>query len=83
MVSGAVLGTRSLFLLPTSASVNLERSGRYRRLQPCNTRRNYVNHLGTWNMKGINDTTKREQVADNFKKGKNDLLALTETKFQG
>ena len=34
-------------------------------------------------MKGINDTTKREQVVDIFKNGKFDLLALTEMKLKG
>ena len=34
-------------------------------------------------MRGINDTTKREQVVDIFQKGKFDLLALTETKLKG
>ena len=34
-------------------------------------------------MRGINDTTKREQVVDTFQKGKFDLLALTETKMKG
>ena len=33
-------------------------------------------------MRGINDTTKREEVVDIFKKGKFDLLALTETKLK-
>ena len=34
-------------------------------------------------MRGINDTTKREQVVDIFQKGKFDFLALTETKLKG
>ena len=34
-------------------------------------------------MRGINETTKREQVVDIFQKGKFDLLALTETKLKG
>ena len=34
-------------------------------------------------MRGINDTTKREQVVDIFKKGKFDLLSLMETKLKG
>ena len=83
MVCGVVLGACTLFLLPTSASASLGRSGRYRRLPPCITRRNYVNRLGTWNVKGINDTTKREEVVDIFKKGKFKLLALTEMKLKG
>ena len=83
MVWGAVLGTRTLFLLPTSASASLGRSGRYRRLLPCITRRNYVNRLGTWNVRGINNTTKREEVVDVFREGRFELLALTETKLKG
>ena len=34
-------------------------------------------------MRGINDTTKREEVVDIFKKGKFDLLVLTEMKLKG
>ena len=83
MVWGAVLGARNLFLLPTSASASLGRSGRYRRLPLFMARRNYVNRLGTWNVRGINDTTKREEVVNIFKKGKSELLALTETKLKG
>ena len=33
-------------------------------------------------MRGINDTTKREEVVDIFKEGKFELLALTETKLK-
>ena len=33
-------------------------------------------------MRGINDTTKRGEVVDIFKKGKFDLLALMETKLK-
>ena len=33
-------------------------------------------------MRGINDTTKREEVVDVFKEGKFELLALTETKLK-
>ena len=44
---------------------------------------NYVNRLGTWNVRGINDTTKREEVVDIFKKLRFELLALTETKLKG
>ena len=82
MVWGALLGACTLFLLPTNASASLGRSGRYRRFLPCNIRRNYVNRLVSWNVRGINDTTKREEVVDIFKKGKLDLLALTETKLK-
>ena len=34
-------------------------------------------------MRGINDTTKREEVVDIFKKGKFELLALMEKKLKG
>ena len=34
-------------------------------------------------MRGIKDTTKREEVVDTFQNGKFDLLALTETKLKG
>ena len=47
------------------------------------TRRNYVNPLFTWNVRGINGTAKREEVMDVFKEGKFKLLALTETKLKG
>ena len=35
------------------------------------------------NVRGINDTTKKEKVVDIFKKEKFELLALTETKLKG
>ena len=75
MVWGAVAWPRTLFLLPTSSSASLRRSRRYRR--------NYVNRLGTWNVRGINGTAKTEEVADVFKEGKFDLLALTEMNLKG
>ena len=34
-------------------------------------------------MRGINDTAKREEVVETFKKGKLELLDLTETKLKG
>ena len=34
-------------------------------------------------MRGINNTTKRGEVVDIFKKGKFELLVLTETKLKG
>ena len=43
----------------------------------------YVNHLGAWNVRGINGTAKREEVVDVFREGKFELLALTETKLKG
>ena len=82
-VWGVVLGARTLFLLPTRTSASLGRSGRYRRLPLCITGRNYVNHLGTWNVREINGTAKREEVVDVFKEGKFQLLGLTETKLKG
>ena len=33
-----------------------------------------VNRLGTWKVRGINDTTKKEEVEDVIKKGKFELL---------
>ena len=83
MVWVAVVGARILFLLPTSSSASLGRSGRYRRLLPCIIHRNYINRLGAWNVRGINDITKREEVVDIFKKGKFELVAFTETKSKG
>ena len=82
MVWGAMLEARTLFLLPTSASANLGWSGRYHRLPSCITRRNYVNRLGTWNVRGINGTTKREEAGEVFRERKFELLALTETKLK-
>ena len=82
-VWGAMLGVRTLFLLPTSASATLGQSGRYHHLPPFITRRNYVNCLGTSNVKGVNGTAKREEAVDIFKEGKFELFALTETKLKG
>ena len=82
-VWGAVLRARTLFLLPTSASASLGRSGRCRRLPPCITRRNYVDGLGTWNVRKIIGTAKREEVVGVFREGKFELLALTEAKSKG
>ena len=69
----------------TSASASLGWSRRYRQLPPCTTRRNYVNRLVTWNARGIIDTMKREEVdiLEKKKRGKFELLALTETKLKG
>ena len=83
MVWRGVLGAHTLFLLPTSPSASLGRNGRNRLLPPCITWRNYVNRLGTWNVREINGTAKREEVADFFKEGKFELLALSETKLKG
>ena len=82
MVWVAVLGAHTLFL-PTSVSASLGRSRRCRQIPPYITPRNYVNRLGTWNVRGINGTEKREEVVDVFKEGKLELLALMETKFKG
>ena len=41
-----------------------------------------VNWLGTWNVRRINGIAKREEVVDVFRKGKFELLALTETKLK-
>ena len=34
------------------------------------TRRNYINRLGTWNLREINGTAKMEEVVDAFREGK-------------
>ena len=70
MVWDGALAARTLFILLKGASASLGRSRRYRRLPPYITQRNYVNRLGTWNAKGINDTTKGKEVVDIFKAGK-------------
>ena len=66
-----------------SASSSLARGGRLRRIPPYITLRNDVNRLDTWNLRGINETAKREEVVDVFRKGKLELLALTEKKLKG
>ena len=83
MVWGVGLEARTLFLLTTSTSSSLGRSGRRHQLQPCITRRNYVNRLDTWSIRGINGTEKREKAVDVFRKGKFELLALNEAKLKG
>ena len=83
MVWGSVLGACTLLLLLASASSSLGWSGRCHRLPPCLTRRNLVNRLGRWNVKGINVNTKREEVVDVFREGKFDLLALTKLNENG
>ena len=82
MVWGSGFGARILFPLPTSSSASLEQSRRGCQLPPCITRQNYVNRLGTWNVREINGTAKEEGV-DIFREGKLQLLALTETKLKG
>ena len=42
-----------------------------------------VNRLGACNLRGINGTAKRKEVVDVFRKGKFELLALSETKLKG
>ena len=37
--------------------------------------------MGTWNVRGINDAAKREELVDVFRKGKFELLGLMETKL--
>src|SRR5678815_2945242 len=56
---------------------------RDRRKRPSNFRRNCMNRMGTWNVRGINVEEKRREVMDVFRKGKFDLLAVTETKMKG
>ena len=41
-----------------------------------------MNHLGAWNVRGINGTAKREEVVDVLRKGKFELLALTGVKLK-
>ena len=68
-----------------SASFSLGWGGRRHRLPPCITQRKCVNRLGTWNIKGINGIAKREEEEeeDVFRRGKFELLALTQTKMKG
>ena len=40
-------------------------------------------YIGTWNVREINGTVKREEVVNVFRKGKFELLALMETKLKG
>ena len=44
-------------------------------------KQNYVNCLGTWSVRGIYGTVKREEVVDVFREGKSNLLDLTEMKL--
>ena len=76
MVWGAGLGVHTVFLFPTSESSNLRRSGRCCRLPPCITRRNFVNRLGTWNVRRINGTAKRKEVVDVCREGKFEFFAF-------
>lgn len=39
--------------------------------------------MGVWNVRGIGDGAKREEVVNVFKRGKFELLALNETKLKG
>ena len=80
---GCRVRARTRFLLPRSTSASLGRRGRYFRLSPCITRQNYVNRLGTGNVRGINGTAKREDVVDVFKEGRFELFALKESKLKG
>src|SRR5678815_1041459 len=57
--------------------------GRDRRKRPSIFRRNCMNRMGTWNVRGINVEEKRREVMDVFRKGKFDLLTVTETKMKG
>ena len=42
-----------------------------------------LNHVGTWNVKRITVTVKRDEAVDVFREGKFELLALMETKLKG
>ena len=43
----------------------------------------YINRLGTWNVRVINGTVKREEVVNVFREGKFEFLVLMETKLKG
>ena len=71
MVLGCWVGDR----LPVSSSVCLSVSPGWGRR--CYQLSRCVNWLGTWN-----EIVKREEVVDVFRKGKFELLSLTETKLK-
>ena len=54
--------------------------GRNRCKLPRISRQIGMSRLGTWNVRGINGEEKRREVMDVFRKGRFDLLALTETR---
>ena len=76
-------GPAPCFFFPVNAPFSLGRGRRHLRLPPCITRQSFANRLGTWNVRGINGTTRKEEVVDVFRKGKFELLALTETILKG
>ena len=83
IIWGAELWAHTLFLLPMRASASLGRSGKCRRLPPYITCRNYVNRLGTWNVREINRIVKGEKVVDVFRKRKCELFGLVDSKLKG
>ena len=42
-----------------------------------------MNRVGVWNVRGIGEDEKREEVVNVFKEGRFDMLALNETKLRG
>ena len=67
---------------PPYKRISLDRAGGVINSHPV-TQHNYVNHLCAWNVRGINGTAKREELVDLFRKGKFEMLGLTETKLKG
>src|SRR5678815_246061 len=59
------------------------RESRDRRKRRSIFRRKCMNRMDTWNVRGINVEKKSREVMDVFRKGKFDLLAVTETKMEG
>ena len=56
------------------------RLGCNRHKRPLSSRWIRTSRLGTWNVRDKNGEEKRREVLDLFRKGRFDLLALTETK---
>src|SRR5678816_1312064 len=75
------LAAHQLFSFARNANAWL-REGRDRRKRRSIFRRKCMNRMDTWNVRGIN-VEKRRKVMDVFRKGKFDLLAVTETKMEG
>ena len=61
---------------PMNASIILDRGRRVRRLATYVTRRNCVNCLGTWSVRGMNGIAKIEQVVDVSREGKFEHLGF-------
>src|SRR5678815_4398192 len=79
-----VVGLAAHYHLSFARNVNAWlREGRVRRKRRSIFRRKCMNRMDTWNVRGINVEEKRREVMDIFRKGKFDLLAVTETKVEG